>query len=163
MKQEIAPHGVMPEMLPKEGLQFILPKDFRHVEWYGRGPFETYPDRKTGAKVGVYQSNAQEMYVPYLFPQDYGNRTDVRWLKVQNSAGRGLMIAGDILLNFSLHKYTTDMLSRAVYTYQLEEAPNTILNVDYAVSGVGGTAVRQLEKYRLKPGVREYVLRIRPF
>ncbi|MFW6259338.1 MAG: hypothetical protein ACOC1R_00245, partial [Tangfeifania sp.] len=66
-------------------------------------------------------------------------------------------------LNFSLHKYSTDNLSRAMYTYQLEEAPNTILNVDYEVSGVGGTAIRQLQQYRVMPGVKKYRLTIQPF
>jgi beta-galactosidase len=163
LEQEIIPHGVMPEMLPKEGLQFLLPKEFKQVEWYGRGPFETYPDRKTGAKIGVYRSDAEEMYEPYIIPQDYGNRTDVRWLRVKNAEGKGLKIEGDECLNFSLHKYTTDNLSRAMYTYQLVEAPNTILNVDYALSGVGGTAQRQQEKYRLKPAQRSYKLKITPF
>ena len=163
LEQRIVPHGVMPEMLPKEGLQFLLPREFRQVEWYGRGPFETYPDRKTGAKVGIYQSDADEMHEPYIIPQDYGNRTDVRWLKVKNEEGKGLRIEGDDLLNFSLHKYTTDNLSRAMYSYQLVEAPNTILNVDYSLSGVGGTAQRQQEKYRLKPAERSYKLKITPF
>ena len=80
----------MPDMLQKIGLQFQFPKAFSNVEWYGRGPFETYPDRKTGAKVGLYQSNADDMYVPYIIPQEYGNRTDVRWLKVQDENGKGL-------------------------------------------------------------------------
>lgn len=161
--QEIAPHGPMPEMLPREGLQFVLPKAFKYVEWYGRGPFETYPDRKTGAKVGIYQSNADEMYEPYILPQDYGNRTDVRWLKVHNDDGKGLQLEGDIPVNFSLHKYTTDNLSRAVYSYQLEESSHTILNLDFQVSGVGGTAIRQLQQYRLKPETRNYQLKIIPF
>ncbi len=90
LEQEIIPHGTMPDMLQKVGLQFQLPKEFSHVEWYGRGPFENYPDRKTGAKVGRYKSNADEMYVPYIIPQDYGNRSDVRWLKVLNDTGSGL-------------------------------------------------------------------------
>ncbi|MCJ7759126.1 MAG: beta-galactosidase small subunit [Gillisia sp.] len=163
MEQKIIPHGPMPDLLPKEGLQFVLPKEFNQVEWYGRGPFETYPDRKTGAKVGIYESDADKMYEPYILPQDYGNRTDVRWLKVKNEQGKGLLIQGDTQVNFSLHKYTTDNLSRAVYSYQLKEAPNTILNVDYNVSGVGGTAIRQLQPYRLKPETKMYKLRITPF
>jgi beta-galactosidase len=161
--QEVVPHGPMPDMLPKIGLQFQLPKEFNKVEWYGRGPFETYPDRKTGAKVGIYKSDADEMVVPYIIPQDYGNRTDVRWVKVQNEDGNGLMIKGGDLLNFSLHKFTTDNLSRAMYTYQLQDAPTTVLNVDYEVSGVGGTAIRQLQKYRVKAHVGQYKLTIRPF
>ncbi len=163
LEQEIIPHGPMPDMLQKVGLQFELPKAFSLVRYYGRGPFENYPDRKTGAKVGQYRSTADSMYVPYLIPQEYGNRCDVRWLKVENNEGRGLLIKGDDLLNFSVHKYTTDNLSRAMYTYQLQEAPNTILNVDYEVSGVGGTAIRQLQKYRVKAHVGKYKLTITPF
>jgi beta-galactosidase len=163
LQQEIIPNGPMPDMLQKIGLQFQLPKQFGKVEWYGRGPFENYPDRKTGAKVGLYQSNADEMYVPYIIPQEYGNRCDVRWLKVENNEGKGLMIKGDDLVNFSLHKYTTDNIDRAVYTYQLKEASNTILNVDYEVSGVGGTAIRQLQRYRVTPHVGNYKLTIKPY
>lgn len=163
LEQEIIPHGPMPDMLQKLGLQFQLPKAFSNVEWYGRGPFENYPDRKTGAKVGLYHSSADEMYEPYLIPQEFGNRGDVRWLKVQDEIGKGLFIRGDNLLNFSLHKYTTDNLERAMYTYQLEEALHTILNIDYEVSGVGGTANRQLQKYRVMQGVKNYKLTIKPF
>jgi beta-galactosidase len=163
LEQEIIPHGPMPDMLQKIGLQFQLPKQFNNVEWYGRGPFENYPDRKTGAKVGHYFSDADEMYVPYIMPQEYGNRSDVRWLKVQNAQGKGLRIEGGDLLNFSLHKYSTDNLDRAVYTYQLQDAPYTILNIDYEVTGVGGTAIRQLQKYRVMPHVGKYKLRIKPF
>ena len=163
LEQEIIPHGPMPDMLQKIGLQFLLPKQFNQVQWYGRGPLENYPDRKTGAKIGLYNSDSNEMYVPYIFPQDYGNRCDVRWLKIQNAGGKGLMISSDKPVNFSLHKFSTDNLDRAVYTYQLKEATNTILNVDYEVTGVGETATRQLQKYRVMPGVRNYKLIIKPF
>jgi beta-galactosidase len=163
LEQEIIPHGSMPDMLPKMGLQFLLPKTFNKVEYYGRGPFENYPDRKTGAKVGLYKSTADSMYVPYIMPQEYGNRSDVRWLKVQNDEGKGLLIKSEKLMNFSFHKYSTDNLSRAVYTYQLKDAPNNILNVDYEVSGVGETANRQLQKYRVRPHVGNYNLIIQPF
>jgi beta-galactosidase len=163
LEQEIIPHGPMPDMLQKSGLQFQLPKEFSNVEWYGRGPFETYPDRKTGAKTGIYKSDADKMFVPYIIPQEYGNRTDVRWLKVENENRNGLVIKGDELLNFSLQKYSSDNLSRAMYSYQLEESTNTILNVDYEVSGVGGTAIRQLQQYRVMPGVKKYRLTIKPF
>ncbi|MBT3385463.1 MAG: DUF4981 domain-containing protein [Prolixibacteraceae bacterium] len=163
LEQEIIPQGPMPDMLQKIGLQFQLPKAFNKVEWFGRGPFETYPDRKTGAKIGLYKSDIDEMFEPYIIPQEYGNRTDIRWLKVQNENGKGLMIKGDGLINFSLHKYSSDNLSRAMYSYQLEESANTILNVDYEVSGVGGTAIRQLQKYQVKSGVRNYKLTIKPF
>ena len=163
LQQEIIPQGTMPEMLPKIGLQFQLPKTFNQVEWFGRGPFETYPDRRTGAKIGVYKSSADKMFVPYIMPQDYGNRTDVGWLKVENESGNGLLIKGGEKLNFSLHKYSTDNLSRAMHIYELQDVPTTILNIDYEVSGVGGTAIRQLQKYRVCPGIRNYKLTIKPY
>jgi beta-galactosidase len=82
---------------------------------------------------------------------------------VQNAEGKGLLIKGGNALNFSLHKFTTDNLDRAFYTYQLQDAPNTILNVDYEVTGVGETATRQLQRYRVLPGYRNAKLTIKPF
>ncbi|MFA9388845.1 MAG: glycoside hydrolase family 2 TIM barrel-domain containing protein [Prolixibacteraceae bacterium] len=163
LEQEVIPQGLMPDLLPRVGMQFQLAKSFDIVEWYGSGPFETYPDRKTGAKIGVYKSNADKEYVPYIMPQDYGNHTDVRWLTIANAEGNGLMIKSEQLLNFSFQKYSTDNLERAAYTYQLTEVPFNTLNVDYEVSGVGGTAIRQLEKYRVKTQVKTYYLSIKPF
>ncbi len=160
---EVIPHGHMPDILPRAGLQFELPKSLDAVEWYGRGKFETYPDRKTGAKTGIYKSTADQEYVPYIMPQDYGNHTDVRWVTLQNEKGDGIRFTAGGLMNFSYQKYSTDNLSRAVYTYQLKEADVNTLNIDFEVSGVGGTAIRQLEKYRVKPSVMKFQCMIQPF
>ncbi len=161
---KIIPHSEMPSLLPKTGLQFQLPREFNQVEWYGLGPFETYPDRKTGAKVGVWQSNAEAEYVPYLIPQDHGNKTDVRWLSISNPSGQGFRIeAISELLNFSLHQYDTDNLTRAVYPFQLVKPEFLTLNIDYEVTGVGETARRQLAQYRVLPTAKEYKLVFRPF
>jgi beta-galactosidase len=163
MDLEVIPHGNMPDILPRAGWQFELPKAFETLEWYGRGKFETYPDRKTGAKIGIYQSTADQEYVPYILPQDYGNHSDVRWVSLQNDSGHGIRVSAGDLMNFSYQKYSTDNLSRAVYTYQLEEADVNTLNIDFEVSGVGGTAIRQLEKYRVKPSSLEFHCTIKPF
>ncbi len=161
---QVIPHGVMPDMLPKIGWQFELPKSMQQVKWYGRGLFETYPDRKTGAKIGLYESDIDLEYVPYIIPQDYGNHTDVRWVELKDDKGHGLRFkSSGPLLNFSFHKFSTENLSRAYYIYQLEEAKTNILNIDFEVSGVGGTAVRQLEKYRVKPEIKEYNFSIKTF
>ena len=66
-------------------------------------------------------------------------------------------------MNFSYQKYSTDNMSRAVYTYQLKESDSNTLNIDFVVSGVGGTAIRQLEKYRVKPSILEFNFTIQPF
>ncbi|MDZ7724697.1 MAG: beta-galactosidase domain 4-containing protein [candidate division KSB1 bacterium] len=73
LRLTIVPRGAMPEHLPKSGLELRLPQSMNRICWYGRGPFETFPDRKTGAKIGVYESTAEQEIVPYLIPQDYGN------------------------------------------------------------------------------------------
>ncbi len=118
---------------------------------------------KPAQKWGFIIQHADEMYVPYIIPQEYGNRSDVRWLKVLNGKGRGLYIKGENSFNFSIHKYSDENLERAIYSYQLKESPNTILNVDYEVTGVGGTANRQLQKYRVLPDVKHYKLTMKPF
>ena len=170
LTHKIIPHGNMPSMLPRAGLNIRLPEEFSQVEWYGRGPFETYPDRKTGAKTGLWQSTAEAEYVPYLIPQDHGNKTDVRWLNVSNGKGTGFRIESgktkdqpDGLVNFSLHRFETDNLTRAVYPFQLITPAHLTLNVDYEVTGVGETARRQLAQYRVLPTAKEYTLVFRPF
>ena len=163
LTHKIIPHGEMPLLLPRKGLFFTLPDEYNQIEWYGRGPFETYPDRKTGAKTGIWKSEAASEYVPYLIPQDHGNKTDVRWLSVRNREGQGFVVeaTGD-LLNFSLHQYDTDQLTRAVYPFQLARPGFLTLNIDYEISGVGETARRTLTKYRVFPSSGEYSLKLRP-
>ncbi len=149
--------------LPRVGLQMEVAPELDTFSWYGRGPFETYPDRKTGAKVGVYSIPARESYVPYLVPQDYGNRTDVRWAALTGQDGTGLFVQGAPLLNVSVQEFSTSDLSRALYPFQLQPSDGLILNLDHQVSGVGGTPVRTLEKYRVLPRTYEYKVRLKPF
>lgn len=163
LSTEVSSQGEMTHWLPRIGLQMQLPKTFREMEWYGRGPFETYPDRKTGAKVGHYESTVDEEYVPYIIPQDYGNKTDVHWVSVSNDAGAGLRISGDQLFHTSLHKYDTGHLDRALYTFQLQEGDVVTLNLDHRVTGVGDTSNSVMNDYRVLPGQYSFTFFIRPF
>lgn len=158
-----APQGDMTHWLPKVGLQLQLPESFQQMAWYGRGPFETYPDRKTGAKIGIYQSSVEDEYVPYIIPQDHGNRTDVYWVSLTNPEGIGLFVSGDAPFNFSAQKYDTENLSRAYYAFQLQESDAVTLNLDHKISGVGGTAISVLNKYMVLPREYEFTFRLRPF
>ena len=153
--------GKMPEWLPRLGMQFKLPTEFQNVSWYGRGPQENYPDRKTGYKVGTYQSTVDEMYVPYLIPQDYGNRSDVSYVKMTNDSGIGLMIEGDDF-NFSAQNYNTDNLDRAMYPFQLKKADYVFLNIDPEVNGLGDTSLSTLREHLLLPGNYEFGIVIKP-
>lgn len=155
------PQGKMPQWLPKLGLQFQLPQEFQQVEWFGRGPQENYPDRKSGYKIGSYQSTIDEMYVPYLIPQDYGNRSDVSYVKLTNDDGIGLAIHGTNF-NFSAHPYSTDHLERAMYPFQLKKSDKVFLNIDHKVNGLGDTSLSTLTEYRVFPGIYEFSYVIRP-
>lgn len=152
--------GDMPQWLPRVGLQWQLPTSMQHIEWYGRGPFENYPDRKTGAKIGIYQSTVAQEYVPYLIPQDHGNKSDVRWVKMTDKNGNGVLIEGTCEFNFSAHPYSTDNLERAMYPFQLKPDDVIYLNTDPAVTGVGDTSKSTLVKYRVQPGIYNFEFKL---
>ena len=158
----VSPRGNMTKWIPKLGLQMELSEDMQQVDWLGRGPFENYPDRKTGARVGRYSTTVEENYVPYIIPQDYGNRTDTHWCKLTDPSGKGLLISSDELFNFSAQKYSTENLDRAHYPFQLKEEPGVTLNMDHRVTGVGGTALSVLNPYRVLPGEYEFSFTIKP-
>ena len=140
----------------------VLNKDFDIWQYFGRGPFETYPDRKTGAKIGFWETTVEDAYVPYLIPQDHANRTDVSWTTLSDGK-TGLFIQAEVPLNVSAYKWDEDNLSRALVIPQLKPFDGITLNIDAAVSGVGCTAVSLLNKYRVFPQEIEYTIRMRPF
>ncbi len=156
------PHGEMPAWLPRIGLKMQLGETLRNLQWYGRGPWETYPDRKTGAAVGVFSRTIQNDEVPYLLPQDYGNKTDVRWATLRDERGTGILISGGQPFQCSAHPYDLDNLTRSLYIPQLRKTDAIFLYVDHAVTGVGGTANSVLQKYRVLPQESRYRIRLRP-
>jgi beta-galactosidase len=158
----LIPQGAMPRWLPKIGQQWVLPLDLRQVAWYGRGPMENYPDRKTGAKVGVYFSSVDVMVEPYLIPQDYGCRTDTRWVRLTGDDGIGLEFSAAQRFNFSVQVQGTDNLTRARYPFELQPLAAITFNLDYATSGVGESATSVLPQYRVMPQVTHCTVTVRP-
>lgn len=149
------------EWLPRMGLEFRIPARMELLSWYGKGPFENYPDRKTGAKINVYNGTVDEQFVPYLSPQDHGNKTEVRWFALQDHEGYGLAIFGMPVMNFSVSPY--DDLHKAAYAFQLKRTGLVICNVDYRITGVGDTPNPVRPKYRTFPDEASYRIRLRPF
>jgi beta-galactosidase len=160
LRHRVIPFGDLP-WLPKLGLQLELSKDLERFGWYGRGPFETYPDRKTGARIAVYSGLTEEQYVSYVLPQENGNKADVRWTAVTNAQGLGLCIFAYPTMNVSLDRF--ENLERAVYDFQLRESDTLALNIDHQVTGVGGTPINVRPKYRTFPREYQYTVRLRPF
>lgn len=145
----IVPQGRLPRWLMRIGLTMEIDSTYNNILWYGRGPQENYPDRKTGYPVGQYSSNVNDMYEPYLIPQDYGLRCDNRWLMIKNKSGRGLKISMNELFNFNVYPFSTDNLTKSLYTYQLKKSKTVTLNLDYATSGVGCTCRSIMLPYKV--------------
>jgi len=160
IKHKVQPQGTMPQFLPRIGISLMLDAGLKNVEWYGRGPQENYPDRKTGYRIGIYKNSVEDFYEPYLIPQDHGLRTDNRWLRLTNETGSGLQFSINEHFNFNLYPYSTENLTRAYYTYQLQKTNGITLNLDYSTTGLGGTARPVLEAFRAFPKVYEREIKI---
>jgi beta-galactosidase len=162
IENSITPDGDMPSWLPRIGVEWILNASLSNIQWNGRGPQENYPDRKSGYRTGVYKSTVSDMYEPYLIPQDYGLRCDNRWVRMTDNNGVGLEFSSDMLFNFSAHPYSSDNLTKALYTYQLHSFDGITFNFDYATSGVGCTALSVFLAYQVMPRKYDFIFRMRP-
>ncbi len=131
------PSGELPE-IPRIGMQAALVADCDRVRWFGRGPHENYWDRKAGAPVGLYEAKVENMVFPYIRPQENGYRTDVRWLTITDSVGRGLKIGGPEPLCFSVWPYTQEDLEAAKHPHELIKRDSVTLSVDLLQMGLGG-------------------------
>jgi len=160
----ITPREGLPH-LPRLGWQLTMPAGFDHFAWYGRGPHENYLDRKQSAHIGVYTGTVEEQHVPYIMPQENGNKDDVRWAAVTNLRGAGLLAIGLPLLNVSAHHYTTGDLTHARHTYELARRAETVLHLDYRHGGLGSNSCGPgpLPQYLLQPELVTFAVRLRPF
>jgi beta-galactosidase len=132
----------LPEV-PRLGFGLTLEDGFDHVEWYGRGPGESYWDRKSGAALGRYQSRVGQLGFMYDRPQENGNRSDVRWMAIRNESGAGLLVVGLPTFDFSAHRFTVEdfdagLAKRNRHPVDLVPRHFVTLNLDYRQMGVGG-------------------------
>lgn len=128
----------LPE-LPRFGMQLQMPGQYTQVSWYGRGPHENYIDRQASAYIDVYSSTVQDQYTPYVFPQENGNKTDVRWWKLTDKQGRGFLFQGDQPLSMSAHHYAmADFDDSVTHTHLIPWKDITEVHIDLQQMGVGG-------------------------
>ncbi len=159
----------MPDLF-KFGMTMQMSKEYDRVEYYGRGPVENYSDRNTSQFLGVYRSSVADQYFPYIRPQENGNKTDVRWWKVLNSDGKGLMFYSDAPLSMSSLNYTTDDLDEGmnkhnVHAGDLDPRPFTVVHIDkaqYGLACVNSWGATPLEQYKLHYGDYSYNFVIAP-
>ena len=126
--------------LPRVGITMQWVEGFEQVAWYGAGKHETYRDRRA-ALIDVYHSTVTDEYFPYPFPQENGNKTDVRWIQLSNSSlGLTIKASMDQPIEASVSHFTVDDLTEATHTYQLKPRPQTIMNIDAMQCGLGGAS-----------------------
>jgi evolved beta-galactosidase subunit alpha len=138
------------------GVELGVAKRFARASWYGRGPGENYPDSRQAALLGRYDADVAELNVDYVFPQDTGNRGDVRWFALRDRHGAGLFVAGEEPLNASAWPWSAATIEAARHRHDLIEDPrSTTLNLDHRVLGLGsnswGQEVLESHRVRLEP------------
>jgi beta-galactosidase len=156
--------------LPRFGTRFTLAPELDDVAWYGRGPHENYIDRKTGSPVGLYERSVDELYHPYVRPQENGNRTEARWVAFRDTTGVGLAAIGMPTFDWSALRYVQEDLDegptkRGRHTYDLNPRDTVAVHLDYRQMGVGGDnswGAQPLEAYRLPAGEYSYSFRLTP-
>ncbi|MFQ3678716.1 MAG: glycoside hydrolase family 2 TIM barrel-domain containing protein, partial [Fimbriimonadaceae bacterium] len=154
---DLDPVGKMPP-LARIGWMMRLDRAFDNFAWYGRGPFESYPDRKLAAQIGVYSGKVSEQFTEYARPQENGNKEDVRWAQLLNGSGTGIHIVPDRPLALSVGHFLPDDLDKARHKgserhfFPLVPRREVVLFVDWRQMGLGGASCgpRPLEEYRIE-------------
>ncbi|MCX2476677.1 DUF4981 domain-containing protein [Pedobacter sp. MC2016-05] len=133
----------LPE-LPRFGMRTTLSDKFANLEYYGRGPFENYSDRHDASFIGLYQDKVQNQYYSgYIRPQESGNKTDVRWLRLKDDAGNTLQVEGSQPLSFTAIKHSAEDLDPGLtkkqqHPTELPVRDEVFLSIDLKQRGVGG-------------------------
>jgi beta-galactosidase len=151
-------------MMPRFGNELVVAPGLETITWYGRGPKETMIDRQF-ERIGVYTSTVDKEWVEYMRPQENGNKTDVRWVKLTNAEGVGIMAIGSPTLNVTARHFPKADLEQAAYTFQMKRHPETYLNLDLKEMGAGGIDswspnAYPMDPYRIPSG-QEYSYRYR--
>ena len=161
LKTTFLPQGVLTE-LPRLGLAFCLAPAYNTFTWYGRGPQDNYPDRKTSAATGLWKGTVAEQYVHYPRPQDSGNKEEVQFLTLTDKRNKGIRVDAveDVFSASALH-YTAQDLHKETHDCNLKPRPEIILSMDAAVLGLGNSSCGPgvLKKYAIEK--KEHTLHIR--
>lgn len=144
-------YGDYPHVIPAIGLDLGISRQFDQVQYYGRGPEENYPDSRQANLIDVYQSTVAGLFENYPFPQNNGNRQDVRWAALTDRHGSGLLVKPQQPIHLSAWLYTSEQLHQAQHTHELQESGFITLNIDHKVLGLGSNSwgSEVLDSYRV--------------
>ena len=166
----VAEKGAKVSNIFRFGMQMVMPKSFENISYYGRGPVENYIDRKWATELGVYNQTVTDQFYAYIRPQENGNKTDIRWWKLLNEAGRGLQFVAEAPFSASALHYTIESLDsgwekKQEHSNEVEPADLTNFLIDKVQMGLGcvdswGAIPR--EEYMLPYGDYEFTFIMQP-
>jgi beta-galactosidase len=150
--------------LPRVGTVLEVRPGPERLAWFGRGPHETYPDRRRGGRVGRWATSVDDAYVPYVRPQENGGRADVRWLELRDEIGDGLRIDLDSPRQISVLHLDADQLAAATHDAEVVPRPEVVIHLDAAHRGLGTASCGPdtLPEYLVGPGTYRWSWVIRP-
>jgi beta-galactosidase len=161
---EVMPEGDWPCPLPRLGLRMAVPASLRRVEWFGRGPSEAYADTGKAARVGRFARSVESLQTPYLYPQENGNRADVRWATLTDHHGWGVRVQGEPTIDLTVRPWTTEQLDQACHPLELVSGDRLWVNLDRAQQGIGSASCGPgvLPAYRLDPAPTTFAVLLAP-
>ena len=152
------------------GMQLVMPESFEKIIYYGRGPIENYSDRNHSADLGIYNQTVTEQFYPYIRPQENGTKTDIRWWKLLNNEGKGLIFVSESPFSASALHYTIESLDDGEqkdqrHSFEVEPSPLTNFLIDKAQQGLAcedSWGAIPLSQYRLPYGDYEFTFIMTP-
>lgn len=152
------------------GMQLVMPESFEKIIYYGRGPIENYSDRNHSADLGIYNQTVTEQFYPYIRPQENGTKTDIRWWKLLNNEGKGLIFVSESPFSASALHYTIESLDDGEqkdqrHSFEVEPSPLTNFLIDKAQQGLAcedSWGAIPLPQYRLPYGDYEFTFIMTP-
>jgi beta-galactosidase len=163
LRVEITPDD-LPGTLPRLGVTMAVPGEWGTAEWFGGGPGEAYPDSREAARIGRFSRGVDDLQTPYVFPQENGNRTAVRWATLTTPSGAGIRVDGDPAFDFTARRWTAAELEAARHTTDLVAGDLVHVTLDVAQHGLGSASCGPgvLPRYQLVPQKTAFSLFFRP-
>ena len=156
-------------ILPRIGYRLEMPEGFEQLSWFGRGPWESYADRKEASFEGVYNSSVTDQWERYVLPQETGNKEDVRWMSLTDADGTGLLFVAPQRMSASATHYRPEDIylnrnSRKHHSYEVPFTANTIVSLDAVMRGLGNASCGPdvMEKYEVRAESTPFQLMIMP-
>ena len=153
--------------LPRFGMEFKMPADCERLTYFGRGPVESYVDKRWASRVSTFETTVTDHFEPYVRPQENMAHTETRWVEISSFAGAGLLATNTEyadFFSFNCAHYTAEQLTKTPHDYELEPLAETVVNLDYRHSGIGSAScgTKLADQYKLDETEFTYSVRLLP-